>query len=200
MTESHRGDAEVFDRAVAGDASALEDLLVRYLPRLRAFVRTRMGDELRRREASLDLVQSVCRELVERRERFEFRGEAQFRGWLFTSALNKIRQKHEYHRALKRDVQHEVALDGAARHSDDALLEAYGAIRTPSQDVSSAEQVARIEAAFDRLPEDYRRVIALARFAGLPHDEIATQLDRSVGAVRQMLGRALARLGVELER
>ena len=30
----------------------------------------------------------MCRELLEQRSDFEYRGESQFRGWLFTAALN----------------------------------------------------------------------------------------------------------------
>ena len=47
-------------------------LLVPHLPDLRSFVRRRVGDLIRSRESSLDLVQSVCREMLENRSRFRF--------------------------------------------------------------------------------------------------------------------------------
>ena len=49
-----------------------------------------MGERLRNREDSVDIVQSVCRELVEHQDSFEFRGESQFRSWLFTAALDDL--------------------------------------------------------------------------------------------------------------
>ena len=41
-------------------------------------------------------------------------------------------------------------------------------------------------------------MIALARLARLPHEEVAIQMGKSVGAVRQMLGRALRTLSGHL--
>lgn len=190
----------LFERAVGGDGTAVEELVARYLPRLRAFVRSRMGEDLRKREASCDLVQSICRELIARREGFEFRGEAQFRGWLFTSALNKIRQRHEFHHMQKRDLRREVGPLADPLRSEEALVAAYATVCTPSQEASAREQIARFEAAFDRLPSDYREVITLARLAQLPHDEVAARMERTIGAVRQLLGRALVKLSYELER
>ena len=49
----------LFDAARDGDTDARADLLAAYLPQLHAFVRLRMGSALRRREESMDLVQTV---------------------------------------------------------------------------------------------------------------------------------------------
>lgn len=47
-----------------GDAEALEEFVTRHLPHLHAYVRLRMGPQLRLREATADVVQSVCREVL----------------------------------------------------------------------------------------------------------------------------------------
>lgn len=70
---------------------------------------------------------------------------------------------------------------------------------TPSRAAMGAEQLAAFEQVFDRLPEDYREVITLSKLVGLSHAEIAVEMKRSEGAVRVLLHRALARLGVLLE-
>src|SRR5262245_38990448 len=101
-------DAELYERATGGDAAALELLLQRYLPQLHAFVRIRLDAVVRARESSMDVVQSVCRELLSARESYEFRGEDRFRAWLFTSALHKILEKQRFHRLGKRDLGREV--------------------------------------------------------------------------------------------
>jgi len=62
-----------------GERAAIEQLLVRQLPGLEAFVRLRMGAGLRRHATPPDLVQSVCREVLEDLTGFEYRGEAPFR-------------------------------------------------------------------------------------------------------------------------
>ncbi len=45
----------------------------------------------------MDVVRSVCRELIEAPRDFRFRSEDRFRVWLFKAALNKIRDKHRFH-------------------------------------------------------------------------------------------------------
>jgi len=79
-----------------GDGTALELLLERYLPQLHAFVRVRLGG-VRARESSMDVVQSLCRDLLAGRERFEFRGEGPVPRLAVHSALNKLSAKHRFH-------------------------------------------------------------------------------------------------------
>lgn len=188
-------ETELYGRVRAGDAAALETLLVGYLPRLRAFVRARMDAQLRERESCSDLVQSVCRELIAARDRFEFRGEAEFRGWLFTSALNKVRERHRHHHAARRDAGRQVQVPGTSGAGLDDLAAAYATVGTPSGAAMRSEDLERLERAFDLLPEDYREVITLTRLAGLPQREVGVLMQRSADAVQKLLGRALLRLG-----
>lgn len=179
----------------------VEDLLEAHLPALRSFVRLRLGRELRALESSSDLVQSVCREILQHRERFRHDGEEGFRRWLYTSALRKLSNRAAYHRAAKRDGGPRLPLQGDAETSGDAgLLEAYGSFCTPSRTLREREEVERIEAAFDALEEGDREVIALARIARVPQAEIAEELGITPRAVSMRLYRALERLSAELAR
>jgi RNA polymerase sigma factor (sigma-70 family) len=179
--------------ASRGDASAALALLQLYLPRLRAFVRSRLGPELRARESHSDVVQSVCRELIEAKEAFRYEGETAFRGWLFTAALNKVREKVRHHRQERRDVGREEPASGApAVPADSAASPTYAAL--------ASERVAVLEAALDMLSDSDREVIGLARLAGLPIADVAVRLGKNVEAARKQLGRALLRLGDELRR
>ena len=56
-----------------------------------------------------------------------------------------------------------------------------------------------LEAAFDALPDDYREAITLSRVVGLGYPEIADAMDRSEGAVRNLVYRGLSRLSTLLE-
>ncbi|MEZ5962310.1 MAG: sigma-70 family RNA polymerase sigma factor [Planctomycetota bacterium] len=193
----HPADAELYERAKNGDAAALEALLEQYLPHLHAFVRLRLDAAVRARESSMDVVQSVCRELLASRHRFEFRGEDRFRAWLFTSALHKILEKQRFHRLAKRDFARECA---------PAEVDAFGvSLLTPSLDAMGKETGRALVAALDALTAEHREVITLARVVRLPHRVIAEVMDRSEEAVRQLLARAVLRLtlllrerGVEL--
>jgi RNA polymerase sigma-70 factor, ECF subfamily len=182
----------LFAAAAAGDPDALDRLLGSYLPELHAFVRSRLGS-LRRSEESGDVVQSVCRQLIASRQKFEFRGEGPFRAWLFTTALNKIREKHRFHHLGKRDL-------GRVRGDLDPGALPAPDLATPSQEAVGNELGMHLAAALAALPDEQREVISLARTVGLPHRVIAELMDRSEGAVRQLLGRALARVADELRR
>ena len=178
--------------AAAGDAAAVEALLERFLPDVRAFVRLRAGPLLRARESHSDLVQSICREVLAHREQFRYPSETAFKQWLFTTALRKLQHRREYYLAQKRAVGAEVSPRGAGAEA--GLFERYRSFSTPSQHASVKEQVERVEAAFDRLNEEQREVITLAHVVGLSRGEIAERMGRSEGSVRVLLYRSLARL------
>jgi RNA polymerase sigma-70 factor (ECF subfamily) len=195
--------ADLLEQSVAGDAEALGVLVERHLPALRVFVRLRTGPLLRERESCSDIVQSVCRELLGDLEHFEYRGEGSFRAWLFTVALNKVREKGRFHRAQKRDVARGLSA-GSGQESrmtgEDALYTSLCCVEaSPSEHAIGHEQNARIERAMDKLPEDYRQVLLLARIVGLPHREIAERLGRTERAVRSLVSRASVRLLAALE-
>ncbi len=185
------------EAAANGDRDALAALLETYLPDLRAFVRLRAGHAVRARESRSDLVQSVCREVLERGSTFQHPSESAFKRWLFTTALRKILNRREYLHAEKRDTRREV---GQARESsaDAKLLECYQSFSTPSQGAMLREEIERIEGAMEHLSDEYRTVITLAHVVGLSRAEIAEEMGKSEGAVRTLLHRALAQLAVRL--
>lgn len=191
----------LFDEATRGDQDALDRLLQLYLPQLHAFVHARLGSLLRARESSLDVVQSVCREVLEARGSFDFRGEDRFRAWLFTAALNKVRERHRRLHSDKRDIaREEPAIDEGA-----AAVMAH--LLTPSQEAIGNETAHAVSEALAALTEEHREVVTLARLVRLPHRVIAEMLSRSEEATRQLLARAMVRLlrelrsrGVDVER
>jgi RNA polymerase sigma-70 factor, ECF subfamily len=193
---------DLIDRASRGDGAAVDTLLSQNLAGLEAYVRLRAGRLIRSRESASDLVQSVCREVLQNIDRYQYRGEAQFRQWLYTTAMRKIANRADYYQADKRDPRRETPLarDGDSRTSPDpALLAAYRNVATPSRLVAAREELAQLEAAFALLSEEKREVILLAKIVGLSRQEIADQTGRSEPAVRTLLSRALAELAEHLE-
>jgi RNA polymerase sigma-70 factor (ECF subfamily) len=188
-------DHPLLDRAQSGDGAALDALIERHLPALRAYVRLNVPPSVRVRESCSDLVQSVCREVLRARDGFEYRGPEAFRAWLYHWALHKIKDRAKYFRAEKRAAGREVDAGG-----DDGLAALYASVGTPSAVAIAHENAALLEQAFDCLDGEDREVIALCRIAGVPRDEVARVLGKSPGAVRTQLSRALVRLAGELER
>jgi RNA polymerase sigma-70 factor (ECF subfamily) len=177
--------------ASQGKATAVHALLARFLPDLEAYVRQQMGKGLQAHESRADVVQSVCREVLDglAKERLEFRGEAPFRGWLFQAALTKIRQRARYHGA-----EHRAAVQPVSPSSP-ALAEALAtSLQSPSGSAAQREEQARLLEAYARLEPAQQQIITWARLEGQSHREIATRLGVTEGNSRVMLARALSRL------
>lgn len=176
-----------------GDPRVFDRLFARNLPRLVAFIRARAGGVVQAKESAHDLAQSVCREALEDIDEFEFRGEEQFRSWLFVRAMRKLYHRHRYHHQQKRDIGREAR--GPLDDTEvDGLLTAYATVTTPSHVASAREQLSTIESALERLPEAQRDAIALTRLGGLSYAEAALEMNRSEAAVRGLVMRGIARL------
>ena len=188
VDEDPRTTEELGEAAAGGDRAALEALLVRHLPDLRAYVRLRMGPGVRARENESDVLQSVCREVLLGADRFRHAGEGAFKSWLYATTLRKLVDRKAFHRAEKRDV-------GRLEPADvGALTDAYRRFSSPSQKALAADEIARLEAAFATLSDEYREVILLTRVVGLSRAEAAAEMGKTEDSVRNLLHRALARL------
>jgi RNA polymerase sigma-70 factor (ECF subfamily) len=183
------------EAAARGERAALDRLLELYLPELEAFVTRRAGKPLRAQESPADIVQSVCREVLEHADRFRHPSEIAFKQWLYTTALRKISARVDFYRAQKRDHGRvENFPPGSVDAAASRVLAFYESFSTPSRHLIVQEEVARIEAAFANLPEEQREVVTLAHVLGLSRAEIGERIGKSEGAVRVILHRALAKV------
>jgi RNA polymerase sigma-70 factor (ECF subfamily) len=171
-------------RAQDGDESAMRELLAQHLDSLRAYVRIQIPQELREIEAVSDVVQSVCR-VVLKNSRFEYRGDAQFKCWLYRAVTLRIRSKLR---------------DAHAQRRDRRRVEAGVDPVTPSEVLAMQEEAARIEKAFDELSEQDSELLALRFIADVPLDEIARHLGIGGDAARKRIHRARVRLAHLLDR
>jgi RNA polymerase sigma-70 factor (ECF subfamily) len=177
-----------------GDPRATDALLEQHLPALLAYVRLHCPDVVRDHESCGDVVQSVCREVLAGAEGFEFRGLPEFRKWLFAKVESKLVDKQRYWLAECRHPGREVTFSSGRSR----LESLYASLCSPSRAAAARESLARFEAAFAELSEDDRRVITLVRLHGMSSREAAADLGKAEGAVRVMLHRALARLGMRM--
>lgn len=82
---------------------SLESLLVRDRPKLLEFVARQAGAPLLRFESAEDLVQGVHHEALRGADRFEWRGEEEFTGWLRLVAKRYLAGRRDYWFAMKRN-------------------------------------------------------------------------------------------------
>ena len=186
--------SELVLRASKGSTPAVDELLALNLPALRTFVRLRTGRRIRLKESCSDLVQSVCREILEDMSDFEYRGAKAFRHWLFTAALRKILDRDRFYRKEKRDA----ARDASPRGDGD-LAALYRHVFTASRAAVAREDIARFEEAFDELSDIQREIITLVRLVGLDYSEVAERLGRSEASCRTELSRGMARIAMRLQ-
>ena len=178
-----------------GNRDALEELCARYLPRVLAAVRIRLGAKLRQKLASSDIVQEVMIYTLRKVESFGFNTEGEFLKYLNRVVENRIRDEADRWAAQKRDVTREVPLDKLRSHGRGVPLINTGdrTARTPSSIVSLSEDMDRLVEAMDRLgqqSEDYRELIIAAELEGRSYKEIAEDTGSTPDAVRMKLTRA----------
>jgi RNA polymerase sigma-70 factor, ECF subfamily len=178
--------------ASRGDRDAVEELLLRHLSGLRTYVHLQAGPLVRAREAESDIVQSTCREVLQRAGAYRYGGEPGFRHWLYTTALRKILDKRAFHTAERRDVRREDAPPAAEAPGEPRFA-------SPSGVAMAREELDRLSSAFNELDPDHREVVLLSKVVGLSRAEVAVEMNRTEAAVRNLLHRALARLSERLD-
>jgi RNA polymerase sigma factor (sigma-70 family) len=193
MERSEQEVSRLVGQVSSGDAGAVHSLLERYLGDLHVYVDRHAGAQLQGKETPADLVQSVCREVLEGMQRgaFEFRGEAQFRQWLYQAALHKIQMKARYFGAARRAGGREQPLADLENSRGESPL---GVSATPSRAAVSGEERQRFLQALQQLPDEQRRIVEWAHIDGLDHQAIAAKLGVTEANSRMILSRALAKL------
>lgn len=174
------------------DRRELDELIERHLAVLRYYVRLRAGPLLRSKEPVSDIVQSALREIIEAGPTFVYTGDGAFRRWIHRVATNKIISKNRYHLAAMRNAAREEAL--ASRVWD--VPQPSGSIenQSPSRHAVHAEDLERLQAAFEELDEEDRQILSMRRIFDIPTQQIAEELGLAESTVRWRLSTIMARL------
>ena len=173
--------AETLRLATAGDRNALNGLVRELLPHVeRQLLRYPVADEDRR-----DLVQTTLMQVVRRLG--SFRGDSSFSTWLFRVTANEALMLMRSQRRHRARVVTGLELEDLATLpavNDGDVEERTDVI------VIHRERDARIRAALESLPQDYREVVIAHYNEDLGLQEIADRLHLTESAVRSRLHRA----------
>ena len=174
-------------RAQAGDEAALAELVERFSPRLRYFLRKLLGPaechrahslqrggEERHRGRSLqndaeDALQDVWLDVVRGLARLE--DPQALVAWLYRIARDKAYGRLRKARRLELPLDEAQLEEPAASESDEF----------------SAEDAAKIHAALDELPAPQREVLVLRFLEEMSYEEIARVVGCQVGTVRSRI-------------
>jgi RNA polymerase sigma-70 factor (ECF subfamily) len=168
--------------AAQRDRAAFDVLYRRYLERVYGYAFYQLRDHHDAEDATERTFLEALRALP------EFRHEgATFRAWLFRIAHNTIINARRS-RFRRRTEPLPEGLERIAPNADPAGL------------VLEADESRRVLRAVAELPDDRRQVVLLRFVDGLSSREIGQVMDRSEGAARVLLHRALRDLAARLAR
>jgi len=197
---NHSSLARLLDALRQGDPAAKGQLLLRYQPWLQLLARLHAESRFQGKFDPSDIVQQTMLEAYRALPQFRGQTEPELKAWLRQILAHALGHEiRRYRGTQQRDLAREVSLEEALARSSQRLenmLAVSGS--SPSQQAAQREQEVLLADMLARLPEDYREVIILRNLEGLSHDEVARRMNRSVGAVRMLWVRALARLRQEL--
>ncbi len=175
-----------------GDGAALTALVADNLDWIRGQVRRRLGQMLRRREDSQDIVQDALVTLLREGPKFLIGDQQQFRALMARLVENQIRREFDFHTAGRRDLRREVVPgDSATVITLDGTAAATG---TPSVAATEAEARATMALALELLDPDDRLVILRREYQGQSFAAIAQEFGSTEDAARMRLTRALPKL------
>lgn len=176
---------QLLERARQGDATALDDLLKRYLPRLRRWARGRIPKSARGALDTEDVVQDTLIRALKQFESMENRGEGALQAYLRQAVLNRVTDL--YRRSAVRPGQDALS---SAIASDDA---------SPLEHAIGAEATRRYELALQNLSEQERAIVIMRVEMACAYSEIAEAVGVSGSAhARVVFSRALTKLAKEM--
>jgi RNA polymerase sigma-70 factor (ECF subfamily) len=188
-TDSHvdpESSFELLQLVKAGDSTALDRLLRRYLVPLRKWARGRLPHWARDGADTEDLVQDAIVHTLRHLSHFDADGGGALHRYLRTAVMNRIRD--ELRRAHRRPPAAEL---------DEEMA---GDLPSPLSKAIGQETLAGYEAALDRLREEDRELIIARVEWGLDYQQLAAALGKpSAAAARMAVSRALYRLAATMK-
>jgi RNA polymerase sigma-70 factor (ECF subfamily) len=169
-------DDDLLTRARAGDADAMEALLVRYQPRLYRFGLRMCRNPDDAGDVAQESLIAMARALP------GFRGDSSVSTWLYTIARRLCVRRRRRTASSRAD-----SIDGSEREAAHAVADPRPG---PEHAAAGRELEAGLVAAIDALEPGQREVLLLRDVEGLPAAEVAAVLGISVDAVKSRLHRA----------
>ena len=183
-TETIDVDELLIERIKAGDMAAYNVMVIRHYDRIFSRVLQLLNNKQDAEEVTQDAFIRAHRGLE------NFRGDASFSTWLYQIATNLEHNRYWYWFRRKRDQS--ISLDQPQCEDGSLTLENVMpcADENPAEAVVTQEFGDRVSACMQYLNDKHKEVLILRNVKNLTYDEIAQQLDISVGTVKSRIARA----------
>ena len=190
--------ADLVDRVVRGDQTALAELFSRHRDRLWRMVNFRMDPRLHGRVDADDVLQEAWLSVVQRIDHFLADASRSIFVWFRLIASQTLIDIHRRHIGTKkRSAAAEFSISGGWTASSTSFSLSHhllGHLTSPSQAALRDELSAVLRTALDSMQEVDREVLALRHFEQLCNRETAQILGISEQAASDRYLRALSRL------
>ena len=184
-------DLTLVERVKAGDVRAFEMLHRRYYGRIYRYAYMRLASA----EDAADVACATFVNALKALPGYQFRRATSLSPWLHRIASNQIVDV-----VRARPAGGMLSLDAQAAEDIDSFLEYLPADGpSPQELVERGEVQEVVRQAIQKLPDDQARAVTLRFLADLSIREIARELDRSEGAVKSLLHRALQNMRQHLK-
>ena len=183
-TDTIDADELLIERIRAGDMAAYNVMVIRHYDRIFSRVSQLLNNKQDAEEVTQDAFIRAHRGLE------NFRGDASFSTWLYQIATNLAHNRYWYWFRRKRDQS--ISLDQPQCEDGSLTLENVMpcADENPAEAVVTQEFVDRVSTCMQYLNHKHKEVLILRNVKNLTYDEIAQQLDISVGTVKSRIARA----------
>ena len=183
-TDTFDADELLIERIKAGDMAAYNVMVIRHYDRIFSRVLQLLNNKQDAEEVTQDAFIRAHRGLE------NFRGDASFSTWLYQIATNLAHNRYWYWFRRKRDQS--ISLDQPQCEDGSLTLENVMPCEdeNPAEAVVTQEFVDRVSACMQYLNDKHKEVLILRNVKNLTYDEIAQQLDISVGTVKSRIARA----------
>ena len=190
------GEAALVSELKAGSEAAFALLIAQYHQPIYSVIARSLQDP----SDAADITQEVFLKVF--RGINSFHGDASLKTWLYRIALHEASNRRRW---WSRHKQQELTIDSPIAESEDGgeslclsdTLADSG--YSPFEQAAQQETKLRVEAALQKLPENFRTVVVLREMEGFAYDEIAEILNIHIGTVKSRLMRGRAALKNHLQ-
>ncbi len=174
-------DEELLARCRSGDREAFQELVEKYQHKVFTIAIRYTGNE----SDACDLAQEVFIKVYQKLSMF--RGESSFMTWLYQITANTCKDE-----LRKRPTQQPVSLDnhGSWHGAEVALVRETSKTAGPEEVAVNRELQRNLQLMLNQLPEEQRLILIMREIQGFSYDELAKQLECSLGTVKSRLSRA----------
>lgn len=194
MSTSDRRNSEFVERAVGGDRGALAQLLITYYDDLANYIDRRVPATMRAHVSAEDVLHDTFLRASQAIGRFEQRDEQSLRRWLFTIAVNLVRDRARRWRR-HREMNFPASPQWTDAHSSQGGADFLAANQTsPSGRFCRQDNAQRLRVALTRLPDEQQEALRRYYLDNQSLDEIARAMARSKESVRSLCYRGRCNL------